>query len=121
MDQLRQPTDTRRLTNNSIRHVGQPRWVAMYEGSPHSGRKEGRRRVGLLIPRPTLHNPNGRSHIAYSHTGRLMEFRIGHLPDGSHGAWWTAHASELPREQWQAIRAVYDDIQAFYTNGQRSN
>jgi hypothetical protein len=35
-----------------------------------------------------------------------MEFRIGYSGrDGSHGVWWTAHASELPREQWQAIRA----------------
>ena len=101
-EQLRQPTDTRRIPDRSIRHVTAPRWVAMYEGGLNSGLKEGRRRVGLLVPRPSPQDPNGRSQIAYSYDGKLMEFKIGSTPDL--GAWWTAHATELPRDQWMAIR-----------------
>jgi len=107
---LREPTDTRRIPNSAIRHVGRPRWVAMYEGSPTSGRKEGRRRVGLLVPRPEAEHVISRAQIAFDYTGKLMEFRIGHLPDGSHGSWWTAHANELPREKWQAIRNFYINL-----------
>jgi hypothetical protein len=110
MDQLRQPTDTRLLPNNSVRHVGRPRWVASYDGSPHGGLKEGRRRVGLLVPRPTPQAPYGRSWITHNYLGEVQEFPIGYLPGGSHGAWWTAHATELPRDQWQAIRAFWTQL-----------
>lgn len=110
MAKLSEFTDTRRIPNWAIRNVGRPRWVAMYEDSPHGGRQEGRRRVGLLVPRPDRHNVLGRSQIAYAHDGTLMEFRIGQLPDGDHGAWWTARANELPREQWQAIRNFYINL-----------
>jgi hypothetical protein len=108
---MTEPADTRRIRNSSIRYGSRPRWVALYEGSPHGGAQEGRRRVGLLVPRPTLQSPNGHSQIAYSHTGELTEFPVGFAPTGSPGAWWTARASELPREQWQAIRAFYADPQ----------
>lgn len=108
--QLREPVDTRPIPNWAIRNVGRERWVATYEGSPHSELQQGRRRVGLLVPRPDKHNVLGRSQIAFAYDGTLMEFPIGMLPCGSHGAWWTAHASELPREQWQAIRNFYINI-----------
>lgn len=108
--ELRQPTDTRRIRNSAIRYASTPRWVATYEGSPVGGLQEGRRRVGLLVPRPD--RKNGHAQIAFDHKGVLREFRIGQLPSGSHGAWWTAHANELPREQWQAIRAFYDQLLA---------
>lgn len=96
-----------RLTNNTIRHVGKPRWVATYESNWATG---GRRRVGLLVPRPTKRNPLGRSQIAFARNGKLVEFQIGESTEGSHGEWYSARAGELPREQWQAIRAFYNNL-----------
>lgn len=92
--------DCRRLRNSTLRNVRRPRWVATYEGNWWEG---GRRRVGLLVPRPTEQDPNGRSQIAYSHTGQLMEFRIGVSVSGSHGEWYTARPEELTDVERKAI------------------
>ncbi|WP_329147117.1 hypothetical protein OIU91_16435 [Streptomyces sp. NBC_01456] len=110
-EHLRQPADTRRISNSAIRHVGRPRWVAYYERAIDADPQSGRRRVGLLVPRSS-----GRSQIAHAYDGTLMEFPIGLSPTGSHGAWYTAHANELPREQWQAIRTFWTDLQSRSTH-----
>jgi hypothetical protein len=110
-EQLRQPADTRRIRNSAIRYGAVPRWVATYTGSYHGGLQEGARRVGLYVPRPTPQNPNGHSVLFPTDTGDVTEHPIGVTPTGSHGAWWTAHATELPREQRQAIRAHWNTLQ----------
>lgn len=91
----------RRLRSQSVRFATRPRWVACYEGNWWEG---GRRRVGLLVPRPTRQNPNGTAQIAYSYDGKLMEFAIGSMPGPLRQEWYTARAGELTREQQDAIR-----------------
>ncbi|MGW3860400.1 hypothetical protein ACWEDZ_02805 [Streptomyces sp. NPDC005047] len=107
----RAPAEIRRLSNGLIRHAQRPRWVAYYEDAPGSTPLTGRRRVGLLVPRHKGH-VLGRSQIAYAYDGTLMEFKIGYSAEGSHGEWYAAHANELPREQWQAIRNFWINLQA---------
>jgi hypothetical protein len=107
VEKLREPTDTRRIPANSVRWLQTPRWAAYYEGA--QGEKTGRRRVGLLVPRPSRQLPYGVAQIAYAFDGRLMEFAVSSMPEGP-GQWYTAHATELPREQWMAIRRFARDL-----------
>ncbi|MFK0154106.1 hypothetical protein ACIQVK_18795 [Streptomyces sp. NPDC090493] len=97
-------TDSRLLPARSVRWLKTPRWAAYYEGG-----LTGRRRVGLLVPRPTRQSPNGVVQIAYAFNGKLMEFPVGSMPEGPR-EWYTARANELPRAQWQAIRAFYRSL-----------
>jgi len=105
VSERRQPTDTRRIPNNPVRHVISPRWVASYYGSPHGGLEEGHRCVGLPTPRTTLQSPNGRSLIAHTDKGEVMEFPIGYRsgptsstpPDPAHPGLATTWPGTVPR------------------------
>ncbi|WP_329271787.1 hypothetical protein [Streptomyces sp. NBC_01451] len=100
----REPTDTRPIPIRSVRWLQKPRWAAYYEHPVTAAPKTGRRRVGLLVPRPTPQSPNGVVQVAYAYNGTLMEFPVGSLPEGPSG-WYTARAGELTREEQKAIRA----------------
>ncbi|MEU1552222.1 hypothetical protein ABZ517_05795 [Streptomyces scabiei] len=106
---LREPTDTRPIPARSVRWLQKPRWAAYYERPVTAAPMSGRRRVGLLVPRPTQQSPNGVVQIAYAFNGTLMEFPVGSMPEGL-GQWYTASANELPREQWAAIRQFARDL-----------
>ncbi|MFH9731798.1 hypothetical protein [Streptomyces sp. NPDC017260] len=96
----------RRLRTSSLRNVTRPRWVAMYEGNWREG---ARRRVGLLVPRPTRQSPHGTVQIAYSLKGDVLEFTIGNLSPNPY-EWYTARAGELTREQQKAIREFHRSL-----------
>ena len=94
----------RRLPGRSVRQVHRPRWVAYHVGD--------RRIVGLLVPRPIRQDPYGGSFLRLEDDGTVFESRIGYstTTGTSTLTWYSARASELPREQWQAIRAFYRNL-----------
>ncbi|MFJ4739145.1 hypothetical protein [Streptomyces sp. NPDC088775] len=109
---IRLPEDEfncRRIPDWSMRQPGtQPRWVATYEADWTQG---GKRLVGLLVPRPCKHNMNAVSHLVHTNNGEIVERHVGVNYRGEvTGTWFTARASELPREQWTAIRAFYKNL-----------
>ncbi|MEV7952975.1 hypothetical protein [Streptomyces sp. NPDC088141] len=93
----------RRIPEWSMRQHGKPRWAAVYYGHWAEGAEL---IVGLLVPRPCKHNQNALSHLVYRN-GAPFENPVGMFVSGS---WYTARASELPREQRAAIRAFYKNL-----------
>ena len=93
-----------RLPGRSVRRVHRPRWVAHHVGD--------HRIVGLLVPRPIRQDPYGGSFLRLKDDGTVFESPVGYstTTGTSTITWYSARASELPREQQQAIRAFYRNL-----------
>jgi hypothetical protein len=95
------------LRNSSLRNISRVRMVATYHGNWWAGAP---RIVGLLVPRRTQQDHYGSAFIHFTDAGKIIERRLGCMPGGPHGEWYTARASELPREKWQALRNFYNNL-----------